>query len=244
MRPEASDAMRTLRDHILSRRINAAYFFLATHSKLIAEVMDRAVSKVYPMKMAQTEAGLLGHLMREAATIPKRDIYGFMRDSQIRRFFGQHGAINVPVSVGGTRLLLQMLGKDLISITQTKDKDKGGDQASITLLVDDDVPVYSKFTRKGRSYRPSRLGYGKIKDAFYLAFDALERASGDVELLYKAVGERGFCAICGHGLTDPLSRARGIGPECVKTFGSVYAEIRLAKEREEAMRKNPSGVFG
>ena len=239
MRPETSDSMRAIRDHALSQKMNTAYYFLATRSKPVAEVVERVVNETYPMKAPQVEQGLLGELMAKAAAIPKRDIYGFMRDQQIRRFFSEHGAVNVPVSVGGTRLLLQMLGTDLISITQTKDKENTGDKASITLLVDSDVPAYSKFTRKERSYRPNRLGYGKIKDAFYLAMEALERAGGNVELLYKAIGERGTCAICGHDLTDPLSMARGIGPECIKTIGSVYAEIRLAQQRDAAMRKNP-----
>lgn len=244
MRPETSDVMRTTRDYIVSRKLTGSYYFLSAHQKSVAEVVERAVKQAYPLKAAEAIPGLLGELMTQAAAIPKIDIYDYMRANQVQRFFAKHGTVDVPVSIGGTRLRLQMLGSDLISITQAKNEIGTGDKPSITLIVDPDAPSYwSKITRKGRAYLSSKLGYGKIRDAFLLALDAIDRANGNVELLYKAVGERGHCAVCGRDLTDPLSKARGIGPECIKTFGSVYTAIKLAKERDAAMRKNPRRLW-
>ena len=41
----------------------------------------------------------------------------------------------------------------------------------------------------------------------------------------------GNCAVCGRGLTDPISLERGIGPEC---FGHIAPDLRAFLAREEA----------
>ena len=50
----------------------------------------------------------------------------------------------------------------------------------------------------------------------------------------------GHCAICGRGLTDPLSLERGVGPECIER---VTDAIRFLA-REGSSRENISLITG
>ena len=48
----------------------------------------------------------------------------------------------------------------------------------------------------------------------------------------------GNCAICGRGLTDPISLERGIGPECYGKIAPRTASLRRARGRRS------SGITG
>ena len=67
-----------------------------------------------------------------------------------------------------------------------------------------------------------------------LAIDAFLRAHGDMADFYAAVGETGQCAVCGRTLTDPLSQARGIGPECIQGLVAQFFGIAAVAEARAA----------
>jgi len=55
----------------------------------------------------------------------------------------------------------------------------------------------------------------KIDDAIRLAVTAFLRADSPAQAA-ELIGGNGTCCCCGATLTDPTSRIRGIGPECIR----------------------------
>ena len=71
----------------------------------------------------------------------------------------------------------------------------------------------------------------KLHAALALALSAWEVSGGDLDALYRALGQTGNCAICGALLTDELSMSRGIGPECYRKIGVGKAAVKEVQRR-------------
>jgi len=72
----------------------------------------------------------------------------------------------------------------------------------------------------------------KLYDSVSVLIAALETAKDDVSMLLKAIGgATDRCACCGADLTDPLSVARGIGPECYKKIWVSRDDVREVMKR-------------
>lgn len=154
--------------------------------------------------------------------------------------FKAHGAQDTIVSMGGFGLFITHLGNTLISI-QPKGKSylpKYGGRYGLTLWPLEKAPSRGVAQFGGRTYSLARWDQPeRLRDALKLAAEAFLRAGGDLDLFLEAVGETGQCAICGRALTDPLSRARGIGPECIKTIYAGFFEADLDTERAAAVAR-------
>lgn len=160
--------------------------------------------------------------------------------------FKARGAEDTPVSMGGFGMIVTHLGNVLISI-QPKGKSyqpQFGGKLGLTIWPLEKPPTKGRIQLGKYTYSLARYDQPtRLQEALKLAADAFMRAGGDLDLFYEAVGETGQCAICGRSLTDPLSKARGIGPECIKT---IYAGVfmgMLDEARAEAVRKARQGRF-
>lgn len=173
-----------------------------------------------------------------AATGAKYATDGTRNESTIAAFKA-HGATDTLVSMGGFGLIITHLGNTLISI-QPKGKSylpKYGGRLGLTLWAMEKPPSKGVI-QLGRTYSFARWDQPeRLRDALKLAAEAFLRAGGDLDLFLEAVGETGQCAICGRSLTDPLSRARGIGPECIKTIYAGFFEADLDTERAAAVAR-------
>lgn len=145
------------------------------------------------------------------------------------------------VSLGGFGMIVTRLGNTLISI-QPKGKSyrpKYGGLAGLTIWPHPAIRPSGGTLTLGR-YTYALAAYDqptRLVEALKLAAEAFRRADGDLDLFLEAVGESGQCAICGRFLTDPLSRARGIGPECIKTIYAGFVEADLDQERAAAVAR-------
>jgi hypothetical protein len=75
----------------------------------------------------------------------------------------------------------------------------------------------------------------KLADSVSVLIMALETAKDDLSALLSAIGgATDHCACCGAELTDALSVARGIGPECYKKIWVSRADVREVMERRLA----------
>jgi hypothetical protein len=154
--------------------------------------------------------------------------------------FRQAGAQESIVNLGGFRFTIQSVGNILISIQPNAKsaQPKFGGRLGFTLWSQDRKPGKGSKELGGRVYSFARWDQPeRLREAINLAIEAFQRANGDIDLFYEAVGEAGQCAICSRFLTDPLSRARGIGPECIKTLWAGFAQYDLDALRAEAVRR-------
>lgn len=72
----------------------------------------------------------------------------------------------------------------------------------------------------------------KLYDSASVLIVAMETAKDDVSMLLKAIGgATDRCACCGADLTDPLSVARGIGPECYKKIWVSRDDVKEVMKR-------------
>lgn len=72
----------------------------------------------------------------------------------------------------------------------------------------------------------------KLLDSVTVLIAAMETANDDVSMLLKAIGgATDRCACCGADLTDPLSVARGIGPECYKKIWVSRDDVKEVMKR-------------
>ena len=147
--------------------------------------------------------------------------YGYDYDQQTERVYRGHGAATIIVTVAGFKLAVLHHGATLVSIRPTATSAGRGE---CVLYPYDNPPSYVQ-----DGYHSDPCPRPKVGKAIRLAFTAWQVAKGDVNAFYRALGERGFCAICGATLTDPLSRARGIGPECYKKIWGGERAVREAK---------------
>ena len=154
--------------------------------------------------------------------------YSHERDAQTERLFRQHGAETLVVTVAGYRLNVLHFGETLVSI---RPKAVSAGRGEVVLWPYTDKQ--SSFGNQG-GYHFDPCPRPKVGKAVNLAFTAWQAGGGNVQAFYLALGDRGFCAICGATLTDPLSRARGIGPECIKKIGVGNAALRELKAIQAA----------
>jgi len=144
------------------------------------------------------------------------------------------------VSLGGFGLIVTRLGNTLITI-QPKGKSyrpKYGGLLGLTIWPLEQAPNNGGVKLGRYTYSLSRWDQPtRLVEALKLAAEAFTRADGDLDLFLEAVGESGQCAICGRFLSDPLSRARGIGPECIKTIYAGFFEADLDAERAAAVQR-------
>ena len=81
---------------------------------------------------------------------------------------------------------------------------------------------------------PTFSGSRREVGAALVAVESFAAAGGDLEKMLQALGlATGYCGVCGANLTDPLSIARGIGPECIKRVGA-WGVREVAKGRSES----------
>jgi len=75
----------------------------------------------------------------------------------------------------------------------------------------------------------------KLSNSANVLILALQVAKDDLSALLSAIGgATDRCACCGAELTDALSVARGIGPECYKKIWVSRADVREVMERRLA----------
>lgn len=100
------------------------------------------------------------------------------------------------------------------------------------------IPTSAKAAERGCLYLTNsgkfEHGYAcfasKLLNATHILALALERSSNMNELYIAIGGDTCRCAICGAVLTDDLSTARGIGPECYrKIYGKVADKVVTAR---------------
>jgi hypothetical protein len=164
--------------------------------------------------------------------------------------FRIQGCTDITVAVGGYRLILQVMDGvigTIIPKAKSAQPQYGGG-GTIFLLAWPGEPRHGKkpFTIGDYTYEAPYGGSSRLSEALKLAREAFQRAEGNIALFYQALGILGSCAICGASLTDPLSRARGIGPECIKKIeASVYvAALQDARAQHLAdyLYKVASGI--
>lgn len=81
----------------------------------------------------------------------------------------------------------------------------------------------------GRTYNPALYSALMEIARERLAGSALKLLTSSPESIFEQ--SKYWCCFCGKGLSDLVSQASGIGPECVKT-GDTF--LRLIREREAA----------
>lgn len=87
---------------------------------------------------------------------------------------------------------------------------------------------------KGFTYRAIAGGYGRGLEELERLHRFFEAATLDREASLRA-GAAGRCCFCGKVLTDPVSMARGIGPECYRDFigfSGVQPTFEIPQEGE------------
>lgn len=171
--------------------------------------------------------------------------YGYDRQPALVRAMSGLGVSfdRIIVAVGGYKLEIVYAGALLVSIrpkassagrgSLTLDAVRGG-----TMSLDIDSGPFA-----GVSYFLDGFGPSKLQAALQVVTVAALAAKGNRSKLYKSLGKSGFCAICGMGLTDPTSMARGIGPECWKQVNKVAA-LTLVQAHRVKMATKPKSTTG
>lgn len=159
----------------------------------------------------------------------------------LRETFKAAGAEEAKITTGGYGLIIQHLGTTLISVVpKAKSAHADFTDTSLTLWPWATDTKYGYRTYAGIPYTVPNRGSARVIEAMKLAAEAFMNAEGDMERFYKALGAQGQCAMCGATLTDELSKARGIGPECITHLDAGWALMMLAKQRQAAGRKRDS----
>jgi hypothetical protein len=153
--------------------------------------------------------------VKEQITKQPRRRYAFERNELTEQLFRQAGATELLVTIAGFKLRVCHLGETLVSIHPNS---QSAGYGSITLYPYQDGERWVN----EQGYYVDRAGRVKLMHAIDIAYTAWLAARGNRDNFYKAIGKRGYCALCGRGLTDELSMSRGIGPEC---YGSIYGGL-------------------
>jgi hypothetical protein len=139
--------------------------------------------------------------------------YSYEQNQRTLGTFLKAGAQQTVIATGGYRLVLTHMDNVLVSILP---KAKSAGRGEIILWTGEKRDHGKVMKILDREYDTDPYGPARLHEALLITALAWETAKGNQELLYKAIGARGFCAICGANLSDELSIARGIGPECIK----------------------------
>jgi len=139
------------------------------------------------------------------------------------------------VAVGGFRWLVRHDGPMLYSI-RPRAKSAGRGHVAFDPWANPAKSEHSSCQTEilGELYAIDPYGPRRLQEALALTVCAWITANGVIDAFYRAIGRSGSCAICGANLTDPLSMARGIGPECVKHIGIGGRAVREVQRRRVA----------
>lgn len=154
--------------------------------------------------------------------------YTYEQNNRTMRAFREAGAKTIVVAVAGYRLNVTHLDDTLVSIFP---KAISAGRGHVVLLTGDRKP---DMTVCNLPYYTDPCGSMRLRESLLVAALAWDIANGDLESYYKTLGVRGNCAICGSTLTDPLSQARGIGPECIRKVN--YSEYVQAVQKNTLER--------
>lgn len=176
---------------------------------------------------------LLDALRAKLTAIPPRlRSYGRDKREHMVRQLDELGVPPAPVALGGFRMALYAQAGVLLGIFPYA---KAARDASVFLhLYPEALPSYYRKEIAGRDYFRYHSPNSRAREAVQLAIEAFQRADGDMVDFYAAVGETGQCAVCGRTLTDPLSQARGIGPECIQGLVAQFFGVAAVAEARAA----------
>ncbi len=162
--------------------------------------------------------------------------YGYERRASILAVAPKQAGYSVDtVAVGGYRLEIAHVGDLLIAI-----QPKAASARKATSGITIDAPTgYNVFRAYPASHQLAAAHYSqdygggqRLRAALNTVLLAFLESGGQREALYQALGRSGFCAICGATLTDDLSMARGIGPDCyTKIYGGLRAVQTVVRRR-------------
>jgi hypothetical protein len=135
------------------------------------------------------------------------------------------------VAVGGYKIVVKHVGTFLLSAHARAASVQRGHLA-LDLNTTDNRKGWDIIELHGATYYwDCWSGPAKYHAAMMLLIAAWHNAGGDRDLLYKALGKSGYCAICGATLTDDLSTQRGIGPECWKKIYVNFNDVNRIQRR-------------
>lgn len=146
-----------------------------------------------------------------------RSTSAFNAEGSFRQLEGKMVAATVAVA-GYKYKIIECEGRFVAAIPNAKNADRG----CMYLLSD------------GSFDNPYAIFSKKLAESVFILKIALQRARS-LEQLFVLVGSNTTCcAMCGTPLTDHLSMARGIGPECAKKIwaGSVRRKVMDNREKE------------
>ena len=198
--------------------------------------LQRVVGKVRAAYPVTIEDGTVDEILAQVKHIPPTTYYRQDRRRQIVEAFRENGLKTTLVTTGGFKLEVGHKDGTLIYIKPTA-KSASGAMTPLEMVISVDGPG---IRIQGHDYDLEYSGSGRARESIMLAAKAFERGGGDIATFYQWLGARQFCAICGAGLSDPLSKDRGIGPECIKSVGS---EIRYILDKEERAKRGQKLIF-
>lgn len=200
--------------------------------------MDFDAEEPAPLKPASTKpkpAALASQPARGKSfqeildAMPKRTKYGSsMHVDDVIEHFRNHGSSVSTVAVGGFKFNIHHHGKHLVAVKPNAQSAKMSLQV---LHSPEDADGWTTTHQiQGRTYKQGGIGINsRLQTAMNILASSWHHADGDTKKLYQAIGKSGNCAICGAGLSDPLSQSRGIGPECIKRVNEKRATDAIRK---------------
>ena len=214
------------------------WLWLDTNDTAIQRAIRRvSVTVTHPVDPSDPVGVVLARL--RVAAVERWATGDVRRNEQTVKAFREAGAAESIVATGGYRLIVQHMGGVLISVVPKAQsaRPQFGGVAGVVIWPHGEERMGQR-SFGGRRYSVPSFGWPqRAKEACILAAEAFIRAGGDLRLFYEALGALGQCAICGATLTDELSKARGIGPECVKKIEAGVYRAMLDEEREAAVER-------
>lgn len=143
--------------------------------------------------------------------------YSYEREAQFMAALKDKTEV-LTLSIGcGSKLDIYIVGEVVIAIEARARRNSW----DVSRMILEKTGTYS------RCWRGSR----KVIEAMYaLALRLEEQPLGLALGYYRSVG---MCCICGAVLTDQVSRARGIGPECIKKVHATKLMRYVFKDQAE-----------
>jgi hypothetical protein len=191
---------------------------LATAARLRAERQEAEAAAQAAARRAAGGPDTIEDVFARILALPDNK-YDSIKNDRTIKAFTEAGAKEAMIATGGFKLKLLIYDRTLIAIwpNAKSARPEYGDGRLV-------IWPYAVAERSRQHRKIGRYTYyfdtwrntQRLIEAVKLAYQAFERADGDMTTFYKALGAQGMCAICGRGLSDPLSVDRGIGPECIQ----------------------------